>query len=117
MAAGILTGSIAVILNGSGNGTVKLGPLTARETWNPASASVRTTQLPGTVVNEAVCNLFVGLSATQENFRDGTFSGSSGDASDLVGGELRMNNYVWAVWTGGDAGATAVLALTGTKEV
>lgn len=117
MATGILTGSIAVTLNGSGAGTAKLGPLTARETWNPATASVRTTQVSGTIVNEAVCNLFVGLSATQENFRDGTFSGSSGDSSDLVSGALKVGNYIWAVWTGGDAGATAVLAVSGTKEV
>jgi hypothetical protein len=115
MTQGTLYESKTVTLNGSGNGTVKLGPISAREVWSPSSASVKTNQT--TVTNEAVCNLYVGLSATQENFRDGTFSGSSGDSSDLVAGQLKIGNFVWAVWTGGDAGAQATLVVTGTKEV
>lgn len=117
MATGNLYESIAVKLDGSGNGIVKLGPLTAREVWNPTSASVKTNQTATTIVNEAQCNIYVGLSASQENFRDGTFSGSSGDNTDLISGRLPKGNYVWAVWTGGDAGVSAMLVVTGTKDI
>lgn len=117
MATGMLYESVGIKLDINGNGTVKLGPLSAREVWNPTSASVKTNQAVGSVVNEAVCNLYVGLSATQENFRDGTFSGSSGDTSDVVSGRLPKGNYVWAVWVGGDAGVTANLVVTGTKDI
>lgn len=117
MATGTLYQAASVTLNGSGAGTVKLGPISAREVWNPTSASVKTNQAVGAVVNEASCKLYVGLSATDENFRDGTFSGSSGDSSDLVSGRLTVGNYVWATWTGGDAGAIATLVVSGSKDI
>lgn len=115
MAAGILDESAFVVLDGSGNGTVKLGPLTARETWMPANASVRVNRNP---TNESQCQIYVGQTATDENFRDNTFSGSSGDTSGKVGGRsVAKGDYVWAVWTGGDPGQRACLNVTGTKNV
>jgi hypothetical protein len=103
-----------VTLNGSGAATAVLGPLTAREVWYPEIASVRVNQNP---TNESQCQIFVGQTATQENFRDITFSGSSGDASGKVTGQLKKGGYIYAVWSGGDAGQTAVLNVTGKKEV
>lgn len=103
-----------IVLNGSGAGTATLGPLTARETWYPDVASVKANQNP---TNEAQCTIFVGQTATQDNFRDVTFSGSSGDASGKVIGKLSKGGYIFAVWSGGDAGQTAVLNVTGKKEV
>jgi hypothetical protein len=115
MTQGILYESITIKLDGSGNGTAKLGPLTVREVWNPNSASVKTVQT--TVTNEAVCAIYVGLSASQENFRDQTFTGSSGDVTDLVTGVLKKGNYIWAVWTGGDANVQATLVVSGSKDI
>jgi hypothetical protein len=103
-----------VVLNGSGAGTAKLGPLTAREVWWPTQVSVRVNQNP---TNEAQCLIYVGLTNTQENFRGGTFSGSSGDATGLVTGKVPKGEFVWAVWTGGDAGQTAYMIVTGEKDV
>lgn len=115
MATGDLDESAFVTLDGSGNGTAKLGPLTAREVWRPITASVRVNQSP---TNEAQCTIYVGQFATQENFRDLTFSGSSGDATGKVAGKpLKKGDYVWAVWTGGDAGQRACLNVTGSKDV
>ncbi len=115
MTQGILYETGVTTLNINGAGTARVGPLSAREVWNPASASVKTSQTP---VNEAQCAIYVGLSATQENFRDQTFTGSSGDSSDRVSGSpVKKGNYIWAVWTGGDPGVQATLVVTGTKDV
>lgn len=104
----------AVVLNGSGAGTAKVGPISARETWKPENAHVSASSN----TNEAACSIYVGDSPIQANFRDTTFSGSSGDSSDRVNAStVRVGQYVWAVWTGGDAGATATLIVTGTKAV
>jgi hypothetical protein len=115
MANGDLYDFASVTLNGSGNGTAKVGPLTAREVWSPTNASVKTNQT--VITNEAQCALYSGPSATQPNFKDLTFTGSSGDASDKIAGRLKVGNYIWAVWSGGDAGAIATLSVTGTKEI
>lgn len=115
MASGTLYDFASVTLNGSGAGTTRVGPIGAREVWSPENASVRTNQT--TITNEAQCALYVGQSATQPNFKDLTFTGSSGDATDKISGQLKIGNYVWAVWTGGDAGAVATLSVTGTKEI
>lgn len=115
MAEGDLDETAFVTLNGSGAGTAFLGPLTAREVWRPVSASVRVNQNP---TNEAQCTIYVGQSATQENFRDQTFTGSSGDSTDKVGGKpVKVGDKIWAVWTGGDAGQRASINVIGKKDV
>lgn len=107
--------TVFVTLDGSGNGTVNVGPLTAREVWHPTSASVRVNT---GATNEAQCSVFVGQFATQENFRDLTFTGSAGDSTDKVSGKpVKKGDYVWAVWTGGDPGQRACLNVIGTKDI
>ena len=104
-----------VVLNGSGNGTAKVGPLSAREIWHPDNVHVSANANP---VNDALCKIYVGDLPIQQNFRDGTVSGSSGDSSDRVNADIVVcGKYVFAVWSGGDAGATAVMTVTGTKDV
>lgn len=103
-------------LNGSGAGTAKVGPASAREVWQPANAHVIANA--GQVTNEATCLIYVGDSPTQNNFRDGTFSGSSGDSSDRINADIiKCGWFVWAVWSGGDAGVQATLTVTGDKTV
>ena len=115
--AGTLNETAFVTLNGSGNGTVKLGPASARETWHPTIASVRT-DLGVAVVNEAQCSIYIGQFATQENFRDQTFTGSSGDSTDKVSGNpVKLGDFIWAIWSGGDPGRRASLNVIGTKDV
>lgn len=102
-------------LNGLGAGVAKIGPLTAREVWHPSNVSVSANNPP---TNEAQCVIYVGDSATQANFRDATQSGSTGDSTDKVSADtVPKGKYVWAVWSGGDAGVQATLAVTGTKDV
>jgi len=104
--------SVAIFLDASGNITAKVGPISAREKWILDSAHVQVS----TNVLEAVCNVYVGDSPIQINFRGGTFSGSSGDQTDL-GDIVPKGQFVWAVWTGGDIGSQATLTVIGTKSV
>lgn len=104
-----------VTLDGSGNGTAKVGPLSARETWYPQNIAVKANS---NAVNESQCNVFVGADTSQDNYRDGTVNGSAGDSTDKCNGDaVKCGQYVWAVWSGGDANAVAYMVITGTKEV
>jgi hypothetical protein len=109
-----LIASISVTLNSSGNGQAQVGPLSAREVWSPQNCSVSVSS----DVNESACKIYVGDSPLQRNYIDGTASGSFGDGtSRIANSQVVAGQYVWAVWTGGDANATATLLVTGTKTV
>jgi hypothetical protein len=104
-----------VVLDINGNGTAKVGPLSSREIWHPQNVAV-SVQSP--VSNEASCKIYVGDQAIDSNFRDGTFSGSSGDSTDKVNSDtVKVGQYVWAIWSGGDSGMVATLNVTGNRDV
>jgi hypothetical protein len=108
--------SAVVTLNALGAGTAQLGPRNQRETWEPAVVSVKTNQAPGSIVNEAACKIYAGPDATDPNYVDGTLSGSTGDSSgNIAGQDLVCGEYVFAVWSGGDAGAQGRVNVSGTK--
>ena len=110
-----LNQTVSVVLNGSGAGTASIGPLSAREVWYPKNVSVNTVQT--SITNESQCAIQVGDVNTRRQ-RDATQSGSTGDATDKVNADtVRCGEKVWAVWTGGDAGVTAVMTVTGEKDV
>ena len=103
-----------VTLDSNGNGIANIGPVVSRQHWQLISASVKTTQTPGTVTNDALCDLYVGSNVNQGTFVSHSITGSSGDTCGLGGQDIQPGMQVWAVWTGGDAGATAVLTISGT---
>lgn len=106
--------SVQVTLNGSGNGTAKIGPLSAREIWHPANVHVSV----ATNVSEATCSVYAGVDATAPNFRDATFSGSTGDSTDKVGADVvKCGQYIFAVWIGGDANQVATMTVTGIRDI
>lgn len=110
-----LSESIPVVLNGSGNGTAKIGPRSSREVWHPENAHVSANANPS---NEALCKIYVGDLPIQQNFRDATVSGSSGDSTDRINADsISVGHYVFAVWSGGDANVTATLTVTGTRDI
>jgi hypothetical protein len=113
-----LSTSGVVTLNGAGAGTAQIGPINQRETWSPAVVSVKTVQAPGMVVNEAQCRIFCGADASDPNYVDGTLSGSTGDSTSNVAGQtIRCGEYVFAIWTGGDAGVQGRVNVTGTRQL
>lgn len=106
----------SVVLDGSGNGTVRIGPDEPAARWLPTNASVSVL----TNVNEAAAQIYAGPAAVQQYFVDSTFTASSGDATDRISGKVIARTrlpYVWAVFTGGDPGSQATLIITGTKVI
>jgi hypothetical protein len=61
--------------------------------------------------------LYAGSSATDDNFVDSTYDVSNDSTDRVSGQQLVLGQYVWAVWSGGTPGATAVLSVNGTQEV
>ena len=109
----IVPGTATVVLDASGNGVAKVGPIGAREIWFPQVASVSVSSN----VNEASCKTFVGDPVSQ-TFVDGTLTGSTGDSTDRISAyQVPLGWFVWAKWTGGDPGAVATLTVAGTKQV
>lgn len=111
-----LSESGEVTLDASGNGTVQIGPDGSGETWLPTIASVKCSSNTA----EAACKIYAGHHVSDQNYIDGTLSGSTGDSTGNIAGiqvAVTRQRYVWAVWTGGDPGAQATLRLSGTKEI
>jgi hypothetical protein len=113
-----LNHSAVVTLDVNGNGTAQLGPISPREMWQPSVVSVKTNQTAATIVNEAICKVYVGSDTSDPNYVDGTLSGSTGDSTTNVAGqEVDCGEYVFAVWSGGDAGAQGRVNVQGTKVI
>jgi hypothetical protein len=114
MQTGPLNESASVTLDGSGNGTLKMTPYSGTLTWLPSIASVKASSANA----EASCKIYIGPSATDQWFIDGTLSGSTGDSTDRVAGRQvdTHGNALWAVWSGGDAGAVATMTVAGTEN-
>lgn len=113
-----LNQSAVVILNASGNGTAKLGPINAREHWFPETIAVKTNQAPASIVKEAQCKVYIGFDTSDPNFIDGTLSGSTGDSTPNASGHIiDSGEFVFAVWTAGDSGAQARVNVIGTKQI
>lgn len=110
-----LTENVSVTFDGSGNGTLKMVPRGGAETWLPTIASVKASSN----TKEASCKIYIGPSATDPYFVDGTLSGSTGDSTDRVTGYQidTHGNTLWAVWAGGDAGATGTMQVNGTETI
>lgn len=110
-----------VVLDGSGNGTIKMRPDGSREYWLPIGAAVRAPNPAGGVpANEATCAIYAGPKVADPYIVESTYSGSSGDSTGRLEGHTIGRNadpYIIAVWTGGDPGATATLRVWGTKEL
>jgi len=120
MARVSLRDSAVIILDSNGAGTARLGPLTARETWYPSNVSIKTT-FPGVQLGptlESECDIFMGATASPENFRDKSYQGSSGDATGALSADKMIKGqYIWAKWSRGDAGMQATVTVTGMKDV
>lgn len=104
--------SASVTLNGSGNGQVSIGPGLARERWEVTSVAVQVS----TAVTEAQCALHLGVGPQAVQFLGRTGTGSSGDSYGTGGITLQPGQSFVAVWTGGDAGATATLNVYGVTK-
>lgn len=103
--------SASVTLDGSGNGTVSIGPSSQFQIWNVTNEGCNVTSN----TNEPVFKLYKSSGISAGAFLGGSNQGSNDSASIDV--TLYSGMKLTGVWTGGDAGATATLALQGTMTV
>lgn len=102
------------IVSSGGIATLSVQPQGHGITWHVDSVQVRASSS----LNEGTCTIYLGTKAITANYRDETFTGSSGDTSDkLQGIEIRQGAVIFAVFSGVDPGATAYLTVVGTAEV
>lgn len=107
---------VSVRLDGTGAGIAQLGPSITNESWAPSVVSVRCTAnvTSGACQAEIFCGAYVG----EDTYKDGTFSGDTGDSTDKVTGEIIWpGQYVFAQWTNGVPFATATMRVTGIRTV
>lgn len=100
--------TISTRLDGSGNGTVSIGPNRARQKWTP----------PLTVavsVTPAVSIPIARITMGSQNLGS-TYTGSD-DADDLPATTVLPGQKLTVTWSGGDAGAVATATVSGTLEI
>lgn len=102
-------------LDASGAGTLRIGPAAHGVLWLPANAGIRMTG--ATPAGLATCYVYAGTSPTDPNFIDATYDVNNDNTDRVSGVQLRLGQYVFAVWTGGNPNADVTLTLTGTAEV
>lgn len=92
-----------VVLDASGNGTVKLRTPGSGVAWRITLLSVSTT----TAVKQPIANVYI-----NDYFVEGTNTGS-GDASTGTDHIIGPTDVIKCVWSGGDVGATATFRVSG----
>ena len=102
--------SASVVLDGSGNGSVRLAPTASK--WEVDSISVKCS----TAVNEAQARVYKNNVGDMFIADSGTYAGSTGDTSDTKH-YIEDGQSLYVVWTGGDAGATATAIVAGWQSV
>ncbi len=99
-----------VTLNGSGNGTVSLGPRNSRQVWNVTNLAVFTTS----TVNVPTATAYHGTPSPGSSL-GGTYDGNNDSTG--IAAMLYPGQQLSVQWTGGDAGAVATVSLYGTLEI
>lgn len=97
----------SVVLNASGNGSVKLGPTSTRAVWHVTNAAV--TVSSNTLEPQAIL---------YQNTKASKLAGTNTGSNDSTNLDVWVRNgFILCEWTGGDPGATATLFLYGTIEI
>lgn len=105
-----LRDSAHVTLDGTGAGTVRLGPGRPGVRWLIRRISVQTSSASSI----PVAKIYRG-GVGDASFISGTFVGSQ-DTDDGLDEELNAGEYLTVAWTGGDAGATATATYAGDES-
>ncbi len=101
--------SAQVVLDASGNGSVRLGPGRHGVQWIIRRIGVQTS----TDTTVPIAKVYRG-NIGESTFITGTFVGSF-DVDDGLNEELDNGEFLTIAWTGGDAGATATATWSGDE--
>lgn len=110
MAAYSISPQVTVTLNASGAGQCSLTPPSGT-LWQLFLAAVSTTS----VTNASEAFLYLGNSNGPITLIDSTFLGNSASSGKVAGAPFYHGQYIWAVWSGADAGAHATLQVYGQQ--
>jgi len=99
-----------VTLNGSGNGQCSINPPSGT-LWQLALAAL---SIPGAILIPKAY-LYLGSSSGPLTLIDSTYLGNSASSGKVAGAPFYHGTYLWAVWTGGDPGALAILQAYGIQ--
>jgi len=107
MSSSPLDVTATTVLNGSGSGSVSVGPNRARQKWVP----------PLTVaVSTSTANLIPVARLTMGSQKLGSSYTGSDDSDDLPATTVLPGQKITVTWTGGDPGAVATVSIGGTLE-
>jgi hypothetical protein len=105
--------SASCVLDENGNGTASAGPGLPGVSWDSgAGVAVSVT----TNANEALCSVYLGIAPAPGSLQGTTSTGSTGDSTTTTK-KVWPGQSLIAVWTGGDPGSVATMAISGTRQV
>lgn len=105
-----LNENVQAALNASGNATLVIGPKNVYQVWQIGAVSVNTS----TAAKTPTVSVYLG-SGPNGQFLGGTYNGAQNSAN--ISQTLYAGQTICAVFTGGDVGAIATLAVSGTVNV
>lgn len=114
-----LTASVIGSTNGSGNGTLQVGPGSPGQIWYPTSVSFFQSGNFPTVSgsNTPIVSIYTGGASNPSNLVDATYQVLGASSSMITGQVIYPGQYIFAVWLFGNASATITLNVYGTKQV
>jgi hypothetical protein len=108
-----ITGGQALLqLNGSGAGTASVGPTGLGTVWYPASVVFGTSVTP---FDSSIINVYVGPAGVPTALQGTLITGGVGVVS-LAIPAMSPGLYIIAVWSGGTAGSTVSMNVTGSMS-
>lgn len=108
----LIGGQAILQLNGSGYGIASVGPTGLGTVWYPASAVFSTSVAP---FDSSTVNLYVGPAGVPNTLQGTLITGGVGTIA-LAIPQLTPGLYIIAVWTGGTAGSTVSVNVTGSMS-
>lgn len=99
-------------ISAGGAATLSVGPSGSGNVWYPASVTIVTT----TGINDfSTCSIYLGPAGVPVTLQATIFPGGTGTAS-LAIPSMTPGQYIIAVWSGGHAGDTCSMNITGTMD-
>jgi hypothetical protein len=113
-----LNASTTGTTDGSGNGTLSVGPAAPGTIWYPVTTTIYMSGTYPSVTgsNTPICSIYVGGTASW-NLVDATYTVLGAASSVITGQVLYPGQNIYAVWQYGNEDATITLNISGTRKV
>jgi hypothetical protein len=108
-----ISGQVSGVFGGTGDLTLRVGPLGIGTSWSLDQAGISTSVGAS---DSSTCAVYVGPQAIQSFLVAQSYAGG-GDSIGLAGVTIQPGSFIWAAWSGGTDAAVATLLVTGTQSV